>query len=176
MIGTNLAKEITDELDFTDVKEYLASLCKDLDTDSVHWVHDGDEAVSWCRSCCIFKVRHLKRHNKRAIKKNGLNYLVDGGWGSEEDGPQFCAGCGKPLECTLTNCGIEEELDHFLSERMMYLDGKPWRLEEGPIRPVTAFELLNVFDGTDYAKFERRSDILQLACKIREAMRKVEGK
>jgi hypothetical protein len=152
------------------VKEHLTSLCKDLDTDNVHWVHDGDEAVSWCRSCCVFKVRHLKRHNKREIKKKHLDYLVDGGFGSEEDGPQFCAGCGKPLECTLTNCGIESELDHFLSDRFVNADGSPWRLEEWPIDPVTAFELLNVFEGADYADFKLKDDLLRLAQKVSTVM------
>jgi len=147
--------------DFDDVKNYLRSACKDLDTENVCWIHGADGGDCWCRSCCYFKVRHLRRHDK----KNRRDYCVDGGWGTEEDGPRFCKGCGKPLDVSLTTFAVESELDHFLSGG--WCGG--WRVEWGPIRQVTAFEMLNVFEAGDYEDNEKiKADLHSLAEKVRE--------
>jgi hypothetical protein len=145
------------EHDFKDVRDFLSGLCAGLDTDKVHWVHGGDESKCWCYSCCYYKARNLRRHDKN----NRKEYIVDGGWGTEEDGSRSCVGCGKPLEITLTKSGVVEELEHFLTYGFLS--------DDDTIHPVTAWELLDVFaDGEYYA--EEFPKIVTLADRIRGAM------
>lgn len=141
--------------DVDDVVKYLSGLSAGLDTENVYWVHGDDEAECWCHACCRFKVRNLRRRNR----KNRTEYCVDGGWLTEEDGPCFCAGCGKLLDCSLTRYGIEAELEHFLSYG--FLSGA------STIDPGTAYELCRVFEeGVTYEEFD--GDLLRLANEIRK--------
>lgn len=76
-----------------------------------HWIctPDGDGGGEWCPDCGYYKVRHLRRHDR---KRRGA-YLLDGGWPTEDDHTCFCAGCGAILDASLTDYGVEQELDHF---------------------------------------------------------------
>lgn len=146
------------QLKADDVDKYLCDLCAGLDLDHVHWVHGDDEAQDWCHSCCTFKVRHLRRRNK----KNRDDYSVDGGYGSESDGVAVCAGCGELLAYSLSDSGVREELWHFLIYGFA---------DEGePIAPQTAYEMLRIFRGAKYME-DVAEDINRLADQIRQRMR-----
>jgi len=138
---------------FDDIREFLSSLCSDLDTDNLYWVHGVDDSECWCFACCTQEVEKLRASDPA----NASEYIVDGGWGTEEDGQRFCAGCGKPLDCTLTDSGVKQELAHFLEYGFLS--------EDGTVSPVTAWELLNVFTGGESHLDD--TDILVLADKIR---------
>lgn len=70
---------------------------------------DGDLGSEWCTDCGYYKVRNLRRHDR----KRREDYILDGGWRTEEDGHKFCAGCGVRLDVCLTREGVEEEVGHF---------------------------------------------------------------
>jgi hypothetical protein len=89
--------------------ELLAPLAAKCETWPLHWVGNGDEGESYCRDCCEKEVARLEAENPEG------DYFVDGGWGGEEDGCAFCSNdeCGRLLECSYTNYGVESELEHF---------------------------------------------------------------
>ncbi|MFB3926602.1 MAG: hypothetical protein ACE14T_11170 [Syntrophales bacterium] len=123
------------------IRDYLASLCGDLEPDDVHWVHGGNEAQDWCYECCKAKVKYLRRHGERSMRKE---YRVDGGYDtSEEDGPTYCEGCKKLLNYSLTSYGLWLELDHFMGY------GLPSEID-----PHTAYELLAIFEAAEYEEDE----------------------
>lgn len=73
-----------------------------------HWVHGGDESVSYCYKCC-------KKEVKRRLKEQpDREFQVAGGCGNEGDSTPFCDKCGVMLENTLTNEGASMEFDHFM--------------------------------------------------------------
>jgi hypothetical protein len=76
-------------------------------------------------------VKHLRRRNPRHKKE----FCIDGGWGSEEESAAFCIGCGAPLAYSLTDYGVEQELEAFLD----------YDFSREDITPRTAYELLQVF-------------------------------
>ena len=41
---------------------------------------------------------------------------IDGGWTAEEDSPPFCESCAVPLDFTLTDYGVEEQLARIETE------------------------------------------------------------
>lgn len=69
-----------------------------------HWVggDDVDQGPSYCRACADAKV------------EAGEAEYVDGGWPQEEDGCCHCEACGRLLDYTLSDYGVEQELDHYL--------------------------------------------------------------
>ena len=73
-----------------------------------HWIHNGDEGLSYCRECCEKEVAKLLKADPSG------EYCVDGGWGIEGDTTPYCETCGKLLDNTLTEYGCEAEVDHFL--------------------------------------------------------------
>lgn len=70
---------------------------------------DGDLGSEWCRDCGYYKVRNLRRHDR----KRREDYILDGGWRTEEEGFKYCAGCGSRLDVCLTDYGLREELAHY---------------------------------------------------------------
>lgn len=70
---------------------------------------DGDEGSEWCSDCGYFKVRNLRRHDRRRRE----DYILDGGWRTEEDHFCFCAGCGVQLDVCLTDYGVQEAIATF---------------------------------------------------------------
>jgi hypothetical protein len=95
--------------------ERLAPIAAKVRTKRLYWIETPDGTLvsnngfCWCQDCGSAKVRNLRRHDR----KNREDYFLDGGWGSEEDGPQFCCCCGVRLRCTLTEHGAQEEIWHF---------------------------------------------------------------
>lgn len=63
---------------------------------------DGaDQGPSYCRGCA---EKHVD---------NSSAEFVDGGFQQDNDGCCHCEDCGRPLDYTLTEYGIKEELEHF---------------------------------------------------------------
>lgn len=95
---------------------------------------DGDLGSEWCRNCGYYKVRNLRRRDRRRAE----DYILDGGWRTEEDGHRFCAGCGVRLDVGLTKHGVYEEVDHF-EELGFSTDPE-----------ADAYELGELLDAVDY--------------------------
>ena len=76
-----------------------------------HWIvtPDGDLGTEWCTDCGYFKVRNLRRHDR----KRRQDYLLDGGWRTDHDHTPFCEACGELLDGNLTNYGSVTELEHY---------------------------------------------------------------
>lgn len=93
------------------LRERLASMIPAKRLPYPRWIvtPDGDLGSEWCTDCGYYKVRHLRRHDRHRRE----DYILDGGWRTEEDGHKFCAGCGARLDVCLTNYGVDEELAHF---------------------------------------------------------------
>lgn len=74
-----------------------------------YWIHNADEGESYCHECCEKEVERLLKEDPDG------EYCVDGGSGNVEgDYTPFCEKCNKRLENTLTDCGCEDEIRHFL--------------------------------------------------------------
>lgn len=93
------------------LSERLAPMIPDKRLPSPRWIvtPDGDLGTEWCTDCGYYKVRNLRRHDR----KRREDYILDGGWPTEEDSHKFCAGCGVRLDVSLTRHGVEEELHHY---------------------------------------------------------------
>lgn len=70
-----------------------------------HWLGGDvvDQGPSYCRACADKKV------------VAGEAEHIDGGWQQEEDGCCHCEECGRTLDYTLSDCGVNGELEHYLS-------------------------------------------------------------
>jgi hypothetical protein len=85
-----------------------------------HWIHGANdlridvpltEGDNFCPRCAGAVVAWLKGLYPDEADYVGL--CVDGGWLTDHDAPPYCEACGAKLEGCLTDCGVEEELDHF---------------------------------------------------------------
>ncbi len=82
-----------------------------------HWVHganelsgiDCDEATNYCLEHCQDKVDEILEKHPDAEEKYGL--CVDGGWGTEHDSTPRCKTCDVRLIGTLTDYGVDSELE-----------------------------------------------------------------
>lgn len=78
--------------------------------------HEDWVSSNWCYDCVVPFVRH---HRKR----RGMRGLVWSRWTGDDDGPNFCAGCGKHLTVNLTDGGADEEVEHFDTHGVSPSDG-----------------------------------------------------
>lgn len=97
------AEGVTEEL----IEELISPIAARLKQEPQHWIHGSDEGLSWCKKCALKETARLK------VAQPDADIELDGGWDTEEDGPEFCEGCGVRLECTYTDYGCKQELDHF---------------------------------------------------------------
>lgn len=72
---------------------------------------DGDEGREWCTDCGWHKLRNLRRRERDRSKRG--DYILDGGWRTEEEHFCFCAHCGCRLDISLTDYGVDEALACF---------------------------------------------------------------
>lgn len=72
-----------------------------------HWIHGWEESLSFCRNCAEKKIAELKASEPEE------EYLLDGGWRTEEDSQRFCETCGEPLDCSFTDYACKEEIRHY---------------------------------------------------------------
>ena len=90
------------------IMDYLQAQSDKAELEDMYWVHDDDEGISYCYECAKKKVKEIKS------EKPDSDVCLDGGWGTEEDGMEFCDTCGKPLDCSFTDYGSESEVDHYI--------------------------------------------------------------
>jgi hypothetical protein len=101
----------------------------------LHWVDGDDAGGSYCRKCASRRVRHLRASEPESRAS------VDGGWIGEEDGQQWCESCGVILDCSYTDHGVQDELEHleetgirsaedgYIAANVISLHGNPWLTE-----------------------------------------------
>lgn len=70
---------------------------------------EGDLGTEWCSDCGYYKVRNLRRNDR----KRRSDYILDGGWRTEEEHFCFCKACGVTLDVCLTDYGAEEAIRTF---------------------------------------------------------------
>lgn len=64
-------------------------------SDNIYWItgRGYDQSLSYCYNCARKEVEALNQEIGKGYEK----YIVDGGWGVEDEHPCFCEKCGKPL-------------------------------------------------------------------------------
>lgn len=109
-----------------------------------HWLGgDGaDQGPSYCRDCASKRVAA------------GEAEFVDGGWMQDNDGCCHCEDCGRLLDYTLTDYGVEEELSHFKNDRM-----------RGSVSPELAYHLARVLE-----QHREHPEVLTLLPKVIRAL------
>ncbi len=105
-------------LDRDFIREYIAERAEGAsEAIPCHWIHGAneysdigcDEGTDFCRPCAAIKIAEIVgAHPEREVS-------LDGGWGSEHDTPPYCDTCGAKLQGSLTNYGVDQELEHFES-------------------------------------------------------------
>lgn len=70
---------------------------------------DGDLGTEWCSDCGYFKVRNLRRRDPKRREE----YILDGGWRTEEEHFCSCINCGVQLDICLTDYGLASEIEHY---------------------------------------------------------------
>lgn len=100
----------------------LLSLCAEIlykladfsELEELHWVAFGGEGEHYCYDCCKKEVEKINK--EYVLKGEEPEAWIDGGWGGvEEDGCAFCETCEARLDASLTQYGVEAEVDYFLS-------------------------------------------------------------
>lgn len=101
------------------------------DRDFQHWVA-FDCGPDLCGSCAKIEAG-FERFD---------DVMVDGGWNEhfKSDHPTYCERCGRGLHYSLTNSGLGDELDHFITH-------PPTQLH-----PSIAYELARMCWVVDYPK------------------------
>lgn len=104
-------------------EEYeLLSLCESLlskresSPPYVHWVinKDGyDEEGDFCPECVIGELVRVVTEQGRVDEDDDDTRTIYEYPATEDDGCRHCETCGALLDYTLTNYGVENELDHF---------------------------------------------------------------
>lgn len=107
---------------------------------------DGDLGSEWCSDCGTAKVRNLRRRDRRRRE----DYILDGGWRTEEEHFCFCEGCGVRLDVGLTEYGIREEIAHYEECGLCTEPG------------VNAYEISEILAGLDYRSDDERDDLSEL--------------
>ncbi|GAF99040.1 unnamed protein product, partial [marine sediment metagenome] len=96
----------------------------------------------------------------------GDGVFVDGGWGGmDEDGCVFCEICEARLDASLTQYGVESEVDHFLTCELT-------EISNGQL-----IELHYIFECCSYHNFdeEYEKDLLRLAKAVLSSLGKEMG-
>ena len=150
--------------EWTKLEEELLSFCADFlyelanfeDIEALYWVTFGDgEGDRYCLDCCEKEVDKI---NKEFVSKGEEpEAIIDGGWGGiDEDGCTFCYSCNVRLDASLTQYGIESEVDHFLSCGL--IDQK----ELSNNQLIELYEIFYYSNEWDFSK-QYKKDILRLA-------------
>lgn len=104
------------------------------ETKAMHWFSSDidDPSNLWCWECARKRLIAIRRESPvkliRWLGWEGWNEaffqtlsdeelcggtsLIDGGWGTEEDGPRHCDGCGCRLDHSLTDYGVDQEIEY----------------------------------------------------------------
>lgn len=87
-----------------------------------YWVYGDDSGFNYCLECCEAKVEEIKSKRRKA------DVQVDGGWCTEHDSPPSCETCGMGLRGSLTNYGVDQELEHFIEYWPAAEDKDSWSM------------------------------------------------
>lgn len=93
------------------LENWLCEGAKNVETWPEHWFNEGEPSFSYCYDCALVEKDRLNDAN---FSHDEIR--IDGGWGSEGDGPAFCETCGRRMENSLTTEGCKMELDHYHRE------------------------------------------------------------
>lgn len=119
------------------IREKIAPIARLLDAPPMHWIAGADQGFNYCFACAEIEVAAIE------AKSPGSYACIDGGWDAkhESDGSATCKGCCRILGYSLTKCGIESEVDHFIGTVI-----------ESPLLPSSAYEIEAILDGIEYCK------------------------
>lgn len=106
-----------------------------------------DAGTDWCRRCV---VREAARLRKAHPEIDPGEFDPDGGFSIEHDSRPHCEKCGARLQGTLTDYGIEMEIEHFAENR------------DGRICPAVADDLRDIFHAAQCHP-KRADDIARIA-------------
>lgn len=102
------------EADQAKIEEFLEAGSSNIKIRNEYWIGGGRGGEvcgeSYCYDCCRKAINQLR---KKDLTKKEI-YFVDGGWETESDSIRFCTSCRVLLATTFTDCGSEDEVDHFL--------------------------------------------------------------
>jgi hypothetical protein len=147
---------------------YLGEKTRGLDLEHPNWLGsdeiDVDQGESYCSACGEAEAKKLSREHPReetGEPEEGDVVYLDGGWGSDDDTCTHCTECGTLLAYSLTSCGVESELNHYLTSYNGHSPLSQHSVED----PEECYRLLRIFRG-DCEKEEER--ILVLAGQIKE--------
>lgn len=96
-------EDITEDL----IEKLVYANATKFETKPEHWIHGSDESESYCRDCAEKEIERLSAESPEE------EFILDGGWGEENDSQPFCATCGAALRSSFTTYACESELDHF---------------------------------------------------------------
>lgn len=103
----------------------------------IHWVDDGDDGLDYCEACAALRVRLLKHRDRLDWRRGGRKrhrreYEVGGGYESyTSDCSAACDRCGKALAYSLTDDGLESEVEHFSTDfDPEAVASNPWAIYE----------------------------------------------
>lgn len=94
-------------------------------SDNIYWItgRGYDQSLSYCHNCARKEVEALNQEIGKGYEK----YIVDGGWGVEDEHPCFCEKCGKPLlfdfcgnvDLELPNLDLRHESDLYILNQIL---------------------------------------------------------
>ena len=97
-------------------------------SDNIYWItgRGYDQSLSYCHNCARKEVEALNQEIGKGYEK----YIVDGGWGVEDEHPCFCEKCGKPLlfdfcgnvDLELPNLDLRYESDLYILNQILSQD------------------------------------------------------
>lgn len=93
----------------------------------------SDEAHLWCHKCAD---KHLKRARRLMSREERADHFVCRTDARGEDTTRACMRCGKRLDYSLSNYGVESELDY-------YADNPP----HAPISGGAAWEIARIIEA-----------------------------
>lgn len=111
---------------------------------------EGDLGSEWCSNCGYFKVRNLRRRDR----KRRADYILDGGWRTEEEHFCFCQGCGVRLDVSLLDYGVREEISHFEEHGFSTAPGED------------AYELGELLSAIEYRGDNERADQEEMRSRV----------
>ncbi len=106
-------------IDVEGLRTFIAEHAKGAtDPLPAHWVHGaGDlkkgesEGTNYCLACCEKRVAEILAAHPGAVD----DVDVDGIGRTEHDSPPYCETCGAKLDASLTDYGVDQEIEHFIT-------------------------------------------------------------
>lgn len=142
-----------------DLSEKVALIASKERLPYPRWIStpDGDLGSEWCSDCGYYKVRNLRRRDR----KRREDYILDGGWRTEEENFLNCTACGVALDVSLTDFGVEQVLETY-EENGFTTSRTSDAREIGELLSSVEYR----FERDDERSEERRQRIVALACRF----------